>query len=120
MLKKFIEIYNLPKDTSFKRLELEDAIIEKFGNLKYTKLKGWFNTKLGEKTKDLYIASTKQNWELYDISTDVKHHGHNVYEALLGLFVQYGIEPEEETEEYYTENYCKEFHEIVNKVYKSC
>ena len=31
MLKKFNEIYNFPEDTPFKRVELEDAIIEKFG-----------------------------------------------------------------------------------------
>ena len=120
MLEKFNEIYNLPKGTPFRRLELEDAIVEKFGELKYNKFRGWTNSHTQEKYPDNYWASTKQNWELYDISTDGEYHGSNVEEALLALFIKYGIEPEKETEEYYVENYCKEFHEIVESVYKNC
>ena len=118
MLKKFLEIYNLPEGTPFRRLELEDAIIEKFGELKYNKIKGWTNLSTGEVYPDTYWASAKEKGGLYEISTN--YHGANPTEALIGLFVKHGVEPEEGTEEYYVENYCKEFHEMIEKAYKNC
>ena len=118
MLKEFVKIYNLPENSVFKRVELEDVLIEKFGELKYSRLKGWTNKSTGEVYPDTYWASAKEKWGLYEISTD--YHGANPTEALIGLFVKQGVEPKEGTEEYYTENYCKEFHEIVSKVYKDC
>ena len=112
MLEKFIEIYNLPKDSEFKRLKLEDAIIEKFGDIHYNR----FINCLENNEPSKYMVGSDMKWGLYGISTDTYYN--STEEALLALFVKYGVEPEEGTEEYYVENFRDDFHEIVNEVYK--
>lgn len=113
MLEKFIKIYNLPKGAIFKRLELEDAIIEKFDDIHYNK----FINCLKEEEPPKYKVGSDMKWGLYGISTDSYYD--SIEEALLALFIKYGVEPEEGTEAYFVENFKDDFHEIVEKVYKS-
>ena len=115
MLERFNEIYNLPKGTPFKRLELENAIIEKFGDIHYNKYEDIFKK---EGSSKRYFVGCKNNWGLYELSSTP--HGSTVDEALLLFFIKYGVEPEEGTEEYYIDNFKEEIHEIVKNVYKSC
>ena len=113
MLKKFNEIYNLPKNTPFKRVKLEDALIEKFGDLQYNKYQDSF-------TKDSsvrYFVGCSNNQGINDLSTSKV--SSNPEEALMSLFIKYGVEPIEDTEEYYVQNFYKEFHDIVNHAYKT-
>ena len=109
LLDRFREIYNLPDDVPFKRIELEDALIEKFGDIHYNKY-----TDIFTEDKGRYIASCKNNWGLYEIRSECCS---NIEQSLVNLFIKYGIEPEEGTEEFYTENFKDDFHEIVDKVY---
>ena len=110
LLDRFREVYNLPENTSFKRIELENAIIEKFGDLYYNKYVDIFTN-----DKSRYTASCKNKWGLYEITSGCHD---NIEDSLLSLFVKYGIEPEEGTEEYFIENFKEDFHEIVKEVYK--
>lgn len=112
MIERFNKIYNLPKGTLFKRVELEDAIIEKFGDIHYNK----FINCLKDDEPPKYRVGSDMKWGLYGISVDSYYD--SIEESLIALFIKYGIEPEEGTEEFYIENFAEQFHEIVNEVYK--
>ena len=112
MLREFIKIYELPRNTLFKRLELEDALIEKFGDIHYNKYMNY----LEENNPPRYKVGSDMKWGLYGISTDSYYD--SIEEALLALFIKYGIEPKKGTEEFYVENFKEDFHEIVREVYK--
>ena len=95
MLDRFNEIYNIPKGTPFKRVELEDVLIEKYENLTYNKFGGWKSSD-GSIYPAMYHVGTKEKWGLYEICTDSENYGsHNSEEALLALFIKYGVEPDE-------------------------
>ena len=113
LLKKFIEVYNLPYNLVFKRIELEDALIEKFGDLQYNKYQDSFT----KNSPARYFVGCKDSWGLNDISTSQV--SNNPEEALISLFIKYGVEPVEDTEEYYVQNFTKEFHDIIHEVYDS-
>lgn len=112
LLDIFKEIYELPQDSEFKRLKLEDALIEKFGDLHYDKYKDIIEIK-GNSPR--YFVSCKNKWGIYELSSDPC--GASAEEALILFFIKYGLEPKEGTEEYYIGNFKKEFHEIVKEVY---
>ena len=114
LFEKFIEVYNLPYNSTFKRIELEDALIEKFGDLQYNKYEDKFKR---EENKPRYFVGCKDNQGLNDLSTSKV--SNNPEEALISLFIKYGVEPIEDTEEYYIQNFYKEFQNIVKKVYKT-
>ena len=111
MLEKFNKIYNLPKNTPFKRVELEDAIIEKFGDLHYTRYEDIVKSNYSTR----YFVGCINNWGIYDLSSSSP--GKSAEEALMLFFIKYGVEPEEGTEEYYIENFKEQIHEIVRKAY---
>ena len=116
MLDRFNEIYGVPKGTPFKRVELEDALIEKYHNLSYSKFGG---LETGDNNIPIiYHVGVEMKWGLHEISTDMNFKGDNVTNALLALFIKYGVEPAENTEEYYKDNHCQEFQKIVKAVYK--
>lgn len=117
MLNKFNKIYNIPEGTPFKRLELENALVEKYGTLGYSKHEGFISYD-GVVYDSTYHVGIKTNWGLYEISTNQEHKGSNVEEALIALFIKYGAEPEENTEDFFVDNHTEEFHEIVKEVYK--
>lgn len=112
MLKKFNEIYNLPEDTPFKRVELEDAIIEKFGDLHYNKYEDIVKT---EGSTSRYFVGCKNNWGIYELSSTP--YGKSAEEALMLFFINYGVEPKEGTEEYYIDNFKEEIHTLVHEAY---
>lgn len=114
MLERFNEIYNLPENTPFRRVELEDAVIEKFGDLHYNKYEDTFKNR---EFSIRYFMGCKNNWGIYDLSSSSP--GKSAEEALMLFFIKYGVEPKEGTEEYYTENVADDVHEIVKKVYKN-
>lgn len=119
LLDIFKEVYNLPQDSEFKRLKLEDALIDKFGNLQYSKFEGWINRQTGDTYPSRYgvaLDIPKSVGSLYSYGTN--YSTESAEQALLVLFIKYGEEPKENAEEYYTQNYYKEFHDIVNRVYK--
>ena len=111
MLEKLNKIYNLPKGTPFKRVELEDALIEKFGDLHYNKYEDIVKSNYSTR----YFVGCKNNWGIYDLSSSSP--GKSAEEALMLFFIKYGVEPEEGTDEYYVENFKEQIHEIVRKVY---
>lgn len=119
---KFREVYNLPYNAVhiyFKRTELEDELIEKFGNMKYNKYKGWTDKVTGEVFPARYAVEVEfinSIGTLYSYGTE--YSPENTLQALMVLFIKYGVESKEETAEYYIGNYSKVFHDIVNKVYK--
>ena len=112
MLERFNEIYNLSKNTPFKRVELEDAIIEKFGDLHYNKYEDTFKN---QEFSIRYFMGCKNNWGIYDLSSSSP--GKSAEEALMLFFIKYGVEPKEGTEEYYIDNFKEQIHEIVRKAY---
>ena len=67
LLDIFREIYSLPKNFEFKRLELEDALIDKFGNLKYNKYEGWTNKSTGEIYPAGYSVDLDTNYSIYSL-----------------------------------------------------
>ena len=120
MLREFIKVYNLPEGSVFKRDELEDELIAKFGNLTYNKYGGWKDNKTGKDFPTRYAINIKVASNLYGIDSytiDNKHTAYSVTEALILLFIKYGAEPDKESDRYFTDNYFKEFHDIVNIVY---
>lgn len=118
LLDIFKEIYNLPQDSEFKRLELEEALVDKFGNLKYNKYDGWTNKSTGEVYPARYAVDLDTNYSIYSLySYGTDYVADNIEEALMVFFIKYGKEPKEGTDEYYVEAYKKIFHEIVDEVY---
>ena len=119
LLDIFKEVYDLPQNFEFKRLELENALIDKFGNLQYNKNEGWIHNFTGEVYSTQYsveLNSTYSIYPLYSYGTEYK--AENVDEALMIFLIKYGKEPKQGTDEYYI-NYKTMFHEIVNKIYKA-
>lgn len=119
LLDIFKEVYDLPQDSEFKRLELEDALIDKFGNLAYNKYKGWINKATGEVYPIRYAIEIQPEDYLYSLySYGTEYDTEDIVEALMVFFIKYGKQPEEYSTEYYIEKYSKILHEIVDKVYK--
>lgn len=118
LLDIFKEVYNLPQVSSFKRLELEEALVEKFGNLKYTRYEGWTNKATGEVYPARYAVDLDTNYSIYSLySYGIDYEASSIEEALMIFFIKYGREPKQGTDEYYIEAYKKIFHEIVSEVY---
>ena len=97
MLVEFNKTFNLPKDTPFKKAELENALIETFGSIQYFKCGGFMTN--GQSYPTTYSVGTKFEWEYNVISYDG--------DALMGLFINYGN----------GYDYQQEFKEIVKNVY---
>ena len=118
---KFREVYNLPYNTVhiyFKRTELEEELIDKFGNLTYNKYEGWINKSTGEVYPTRYAVEIYPKdfiYSLYSYGTD--YVAENTLQALMVFFIKYGEKPEEGTTEYYVGNYSQILHDIVDKVY---
>ena len=73
MLKTFIEVFNLPKDSDFKMIELENAIIQKYGSIQYFYNEGWkeisdYNEEIIH--PDYFDCGTYFEWEDNKISTN--------------------------------------------------
>ena len=111
LFEKFLKVYSLPQGTEFLQTELEELLVEKLGNLQYNKCSNW----VAEKRPIRYIAEINIKNSVYTLYSGICN---SIKEALLSLFVKYGEEPEENSERYYTDNYYKEFHDIINKVYR--
>ena len=119
LLDIFKEVYNLPQDSSFNRLELEEALIDKFGNLKYNKYESWTNKSTGEIYPARYSVDLDTNYSIYSLySYGTEYEATSVEEALMVFFIKYGKEPKQGTDEYYIEAYHRLFHEIVDCIYK--
>ena len=115
----FRGVYNLPEDSEFKRLELEDALIEKFGNLKYNRYEGWTEKPIGKVHPARYAVDLDTNYSIYSLySYGTNYEATNTEESLMIFFIKYGNAFKDEIADYYVETYYKMFHEIVNKVYK--
>ena len=123
MLNEFIKIYNLSKDSVFKRAELEDALIEEYNCLHYSKLDGWQEKSTGIEYPTLYYAHAKESWGDYEISSGGCL---SPKDALIDLFIKHGKEKTEndfETEDaYYTymDNYnqSNKLKRIVRRIYE--
>ena len=123
MLRKFLEIYNLPKNSVFKRIELEDALIKEYDCLHYSKLGEWREKDTGIEHPTRYYAHTKENWGDYELSSEDCS---SPEKALINLFVKYGREKTEDEfndmDDYY--NYMDNFDQsrklkrIVRSVYE--
>ena len=103
MLVEFNKTFNLPKDTPFKKAELENALIETFGSIQYFKCGGFMAN--GQSYPTTYNVGTKFEWEYNVISYDGD--AKSCEEALMGLFINYGN----------GYDYQREFKEIVKNVY---
>lgn len=116
MLNEFIEIYNLPKDSEFKRAELEDALIKQFGSLHYNMLPEWMEKDTGFEHPTTYSVGVKYNWGDYEYSSELCL---SLEEALLNLFIKYGKEPEFDANNIlgYYEIDIEPFYKIVRSVY---
>ena len=122
MLNKFIELYNLPKGSIFKRTELEDALIEEYNCLHYSKFDSWTEKDTGFEHPVLYTANVKEEWGNYELSSELCL---SPEDALLNLFVKYGKEKTEDEfddmDDYY--NYMDNFDQsrklkrIIGEVY---
>ena len=118
---KFREVYDLPYNAVhiyFKRTELEDELIDKFGNLTYNRYEGWINKATGETYSVRYAVEVSPKdfiYSLYSYGTD--YVAESTLAALMVFFIKYGEKPEEGTTEYYAGNYSQIFHDIVDKVY---
>lgn len=118
LLDIFREIYELSQDSEFKRLELENILVDKFGNLKYNKHEGWVHKYTGEICSTQYSVELETNYSIYPLySYNTEYEAKSIEEALMLLFIKYGKEPKQGTDEYYV-GYREEFHEIINNVYK--
>ena len=99
--KQFFEV----KD--FKRIELEDALVENYGSLQYSK---YGNFMLGdEHIKATYTAGTKFVWGRNEICTNGSYE--NIDDALAGLFLE-NCQVKEPTK------LSKKLMKIVERVYK--
>lgn len=115
MLNEFIEIYNLPKDSIFKRVELEDALINQFGSLKYNMFPEWMEKDTGFEHPTTYYVGVKYNWGDCDFSSELCL---SPEEALLNLFIKYGKSEFDINDILtYYEGSEKEFKQVVRKVY---
>ena len=91
MLKTFIEAFDLPKDSDFKMIELENAIMKKFGDIQYGYHKAYTYTSdydyQEQHIPEHYTCGCKFEWETNTIQTD--HHNEHNYktreQALMGL-----------------------------------
>lgn len=120
ILKEFLGIYNLPEDSEFKRLELEDALIDRFGNLKYNKYKGWTDRFTNKIYQTMYAVDLDTDYSIYSLySYGTDYETNSTEDALIVFFIKYGRKPEGIVEDYYFEMYCKILHEIVKDVYKT-
>ena len=76
MIKTFIEAFDLPKDSDFKMIELENAIIQKYGSIQYFYNKGWkeishYNEEIIH--PDYFECGTQFEWESNTIHTDYRN-----------------------------------------------
>lgn len=118
LLDIFKRVYNLPQGSEFKREELEDALVDKFGNLRYNRYESWTHGDIGKIYAPRYAVEldTKQSiHSLYSYGTD--YEANSINEALMIFFIKYGSEPESGTDEYFI-NYRGIFHEIVGEIYE--
>lgn len=118
LLNVFKKIYNLSQELEFKRLELEEALVDKFGNLQYTKYEGWISVDEGKVYVPQYAVELdikNSVSSLYSYGTD--YEAYNIEDALLIFFIKYGNDSEQGTDEYYN-GYKDIFHEIVREVYE--
>ena len=54
-MKELIDAYNLPKTAEFKRVELEDSLINTFGSLHYRMYPTWTETDTGVTHPTVYV-----------------------------------------------------------------
>lgn len=109
MLDKFNEVFKIPQGTPFKRVELENALVESFGSVQYFKLGGI--SVQGKFYPVSYEVGTKFEWEYNELSYG---DANSCEEALMGLFIKYGS-----GEEYGQRHgkYLDSFRKIVAGVY---
>ena len=93
MLKTFIEVFDLPKDIGFKMIELENAIMKKFGSIQYFYHKKWTEVTDYQEIieyPEYYTCGTKFEWECNKICS--KYENAKNYktreEALMGLLIE--------------------------------
>lgn len=119
VFKDFLKVYNLPENSLFKRIELENALIDRFENLSYNKYKGWVNAATNEEYPTRYAVNLDTNYSIYSLySHGTDYETNSIEDALMVFFIKYGREPKEGTDEYYIGTYKKILHDIINEVYE--
>ena len=103
MLNKFNEIFNV--EGPLKLVELENALIDKYGSIQYYKNKSL------DSDDYWWEVGTKWEWEDNLISTNFMNKYLSREDALIGLFLIYALDE-------YSE-YQKDFKEILNEVYET-
>ena len=117
MIKTFIEMFDLPKDSEFKRTELEDALIKKFHDLHYSFYQGC-TLNDGQVLESSYVLWVSSYWGDYKFDThDIK--SKTPTDALINFFLKYGKKELDinNIDLYYEDDIVEDLKEVVRDVY---
>ena len=115
MLAKFNKFFGIREDMPLHRVELEDALIKKYGSIQYHMF--------SFEDKTTYTIGTKFEWEENLITCETGKYT-SPADALMGLFIEQCTPPllntNEEISRYYIELSQKDeegFREIIKEIY---